>query len=171
MTPERIAEIRARYAKRAGWREKAGLSASAFFVSLHETIQWLCQDSLDLPDALDEIDKLQKQIEAMHSAGLGPDYTDTVYREQRSEIGRLQEALTGATGIIECAARQAMWLEDDGDMTGWYDSCAISANVQTGDWLVEMGLWERHPDGFGRHWFYRPKEGTEPNGKPRDADD
>jgi hypothetical protein len=38
-----------------------------------------------------EIDRLKEQIQKMHEAGLGPDYTDKVYREQREEIDRLKE--------------------------------------------------------------------------------
>jgi NTP pyrophosphatase (non-canonical NTP hydrolase) len=44
----------------------------------------------------------------------------------------------------------------DGDMAGWYDTNAIGTAVEAGDRLVELGLWERHPDGYGRRWFYRP---------------
>jgi len=45
---------------------------------------------------------------------------------------------------------------DDGELAGWYDSNALSVTCDVGDKLVELGLWERHPDGYGRRWFYRP---------------
>jgi len=40
--------------------------------------------------------------------------------------------------------------------TGWWDSMALSTAKGLGDRLVELGKWERHPDGVGRRWFYRP---------------
>ena len=42
------------------------------------------------------------------------------------------------------------------DVKGWWDSMANSNVCNMGDRLVELGLWERHPDGYGRRWFYRP---------------
>lgn len=44
---------------------------------------------------------------------------------------------------------------------GWFDSMAKSDAVRYGDELVELGRYEKHPDGHGRRWFYRPKKATE----------
>jgi len=46
----------------------------------------------------------------------------------------------------------------DGDMKGWWDSCALSHVQEAADHLVALGKLERHPDGVGRRWFYRPIE-------------
>ena len=45
---------------------------------------------------------------------------------------------------------------ESGDKAGWWDSGAHGTVRDFGDRLVELGLWERHPDGYGRRWFYRP---------------
>ena len=52
---------------------------------------------LELPEvfvlALDEIDRLGEQIDAMHAAGLGPDWTDKTVRELKAEVQRLTAEL------------------------------------------------------------------------------
>jgi len=45
----------------------------------------------------------------------------------------------------------------EGHLAGWWDSMALSSACTVGDDLVEAGRFERHPDGYGRRWFYRPK--------------
>ncbi len=35
------------------------------------------------------------------------------------------------------------------EFKGWVDTCAMSSAQEAGDRLVELGLWERHPKGFG----------------------
>lgn len=67
----------------------------------------------------------------------------------------LREKLIDA--LEDIAAGQGMYIKE-GDKAGWYDTMALSHVRDAGDELVEMGLWERHPDGYGRRWFYRPKE-------------
>lgn len=42
--------------------------------------------------------------------------------------------------------------------TGLWDSMALSHTRDAGDKLVELGVLERLPDGFGRRWFYREKK-------------
>lgn len=42
------------------------------------------------------------------------------------------------------------------ELVGWYDSCAESSLMGLGDELVEAGVFEKHPNGYGRRWFYRP---------------
>lgn len=46
----------------------------------------------------------------------------------------------------------------DGKNAGWWGTCALSHVCEAGDWLVEKGLWEIKPDGYGRAQFYRPLE-------------
>ena len=46
--------------------------------------------------------KLSKQIDSMHDAGLGPDYTNKVVRELQAEIAKLKAdvaQLTAVTGL------------------------------------------------------------------------
>jgi len=60
------------------------------------------------------------------------------------------------------------WIEDcitsnghyckDGKYEGYYDSMASSSTMAAGERLVELGLWEKHPDGTGRRWFYRRRK-------------
>jgi len=62
----------------------------------------------------------------------------------------------------EAMRNEASFIEDDdGDKAGWWDSCSMSGVRDLGDKLVELGLWERHADGYGRRWFYRPKAALE----------
>ncbi len=61
--------------------------------------------------------------------------------------------------LTECYAETISnegYLVDSGCMKGWYDSMAKGNVKYAGDRLVDLGLWERHPDGTGRRWFYRP---------------
>lgn len=39
--------------------------------------------------------------------------------------------------------------------SGWRDSMSNSDVLYAGNRLVELGLWERRPDGVGRRQFYR----------------
>lgn len=43
-----------------------------------------------------------------------------------------------------------------GERAGWWDTMALSHVRELGDRLVELKLWEKHPSGYGRRWFYRP---------------
>ena len=38
---------------------------------------------------------------------------------------------------------------------GYWDTCALSHVMEAGDRLVELGVLKKHPDGFGRRWFYK----------------
>ena len=66
--------------------------------------------------------------------------------EAREEVAELvQEIFTeGAAHIVA------------GDMAGWWDTCGRTSMMEAGDRLVALKLWERHPGGYGRRWFYRP---------------
>ena len=44
----------------------------------------------------------------------------------------------------------------NGEYAGWWDTMALGLVHQCGDRLVELGKWERHPEGVGRRWWYRP---------------
>ena len=65
------------------------------------------------------------------------------------EIARLNETIIRTGGYEVTEGRRA----------GWWDTMALSHVQEAGDALVELGLWERHPDGYGRRWFYRPVRG------------
>jgi len=45
---------------------------------------------------------------------------------------------------------------EDGDLAGYYDTCALSSVKVAGELLVELAGWKRHPRGCGRRWFYKP---------------
>lgn len=62
---------------------------------------------------------------------------------------------------LENAFRQIAHRVTSSTMAGWWDTMALSTAKGMGEQLVAAGLWERHPDGCGRRWFYRPIE--EPN--------
>lgn len=49
------------------------------------------------------------------------------------------------------------WQVRDREKAGWWDSMGLSSLCSLGDVLVEAGRLERHPDGYGRRWFYRLK--------------
>jgi hypothetical protein len=80
--------------------------------------------------------------------------------DPRAEVARLRELLLDAFFQLAAEVR-------DGSMAGWWDSLALSTVRDVGDELVAAGLLERHPDGAGRRWFYRPGTGPlaeKPNG-------
>lgn len=58
--------------------------------------------------------------------------------------------------MLEEAFRLIAHKETEGSREGWYDSMAHTEAKLCGDRLVELGLWERHPEGYGRRWWYRP---------------
>jgi len=62
---------------------------------------------------------------------------------------------------IEYAFRQIARKIERGDLAGWWDTCALSTARDLGNRLVQLGTWERHPDGSGRRQFYRPRENAE----------
>jgi hypothetical protein len=43
------------------------------------------------------------------------------------------------------------------EKVGWIDACALRDATMAGDRLCELGVYERHPSGIGRRWFYRRK--------------
>jgi cell division protein FtsB len=53
----------------------------------------LCEASQENDKLQAENKKLTAQIDEMHKAGLGPDYTDIVYRELKAENAKLREVL------------------------------------------------------------------------------
>jgi hypothetical protein len=81
------------------------------------------------------------------------------WREQGKEITRLRDELLE---YVEDAFQQLAHRCPEGDpMFGWWDSMSMSTTRALGDKLVELGAWERDPDGVGRRWFYRPIEKAE----------
>lgn len=70
------------------------------------------------------------------------------------EVERLRAELTE---FLEDGFQQMAAKINEGDHAGWWDTCALTTCMEFGDRLVELGGWERHPDGYGRRWFYRPK--------------
>lgn len=73
--------------------------------------------------------------------------------DNTNEVGQLRRELAE---LLEEAFREIATEIPDGPMAGWWDSNARSTACAYGDRLVELGLWERHPDGYGRRQFYRP---------------
>lgn len=69
------------------------------------------------------------------------------------EIVRLRDDLVEALEAAFCVITHE---ETSGRFVGWWGTCTTTA-VSCGDRLVKLGLWERHPDGVGRMWWYRPK--------------
>ena len=49
-----------------------------------------------------------------------------------------------------------------GKFEGWWDTMALSDLCRFGDTLVDAGVFERHPDGYGRRQFYRPVQEKPP---------
>lgn len=84
----------------------------------------------------------------------------TLLDEKDKVIGRLREAEIDAR--IDAFCEIGFKINDGSDRDGWWDSCARSDACEHGNWLVENAGWERHPDGYGRRWFYRsPDEAAE----------
>lgn len=77
-------------------------------------------------------------------------------RDRRRAL--LDKAEAELAELLDEAFRGQAYLIKEGDMMGWWDSQALSSVQYWGDRLVELGTWERHPKGFGRRWFYRPKQ-------------
>ena len=69
------------------------------------------------------------------------------------EIERLREELAE---LIDDAFRRFASEQYGGDRHGWWDTCGLTLAMMYGDRLVELGLWEKHPTGHGRRWWYRP---------------
>jgi len=70
-----------------------------------------------------------------------------------TERDALKAELAEALADIVCSDGS---YEKDGPKKGYYDSMALSHVCAAGDRLVELGLWKRHPGGYGRRWWYRP---------------
>ena len=79
---------------------------------------------------------------------------------KRNFAGNVQigKAATMGIELIEDAFRQIAHKVEDGWNVGWWDAMANSVARNLGDGLVSAGIWERHPDGIGRRWFYRKIE-------------
>ncbi len=75
----------------------------------------------------------------------------------RKQIGELQGDLAE---YLDDAFRHAAERTTSGELTGWWDTLAKSSAKMYGDRLVEMKSWERHPEGAGNRWWYRPSEAT-----------
>lgn len=72
--------------------------------------------------------------------------------ELETEVARLREELIEALWDV---FHGAAFKVKEGHRAGWWDSMSRSDVCNAGDRLVEFGLLERHPEGFGRRWFYR----------------
>ena len=57
------------------------------------------------------------------------------------------------SGAEECLSKKLL---------GWWDTMALSDLCLLGDTLVDAGVFERHPDGYGRWQFYRPVQEKPP---------
>ena len=70
-----------------------------------------------------------------------------------AEIRRLRAELVE---WLDIAMRTQGFEERIGPRRGWWYT-TVSGHVKLiGDRLVELGKWERHPDGIGRRQWYRP---------------
>lgn len=72
-----------------------------------------------------------------------------------AEIGRLKEESVELHEMILLA--EGFHIRD-GEMAGWIDSCCMTDAVLSGERLVELGIYERHPNRAGRRSFYRRKD-------------
>jgi hypothetical protein len=93
---------------------------------------------------------LDKEIEARAKAEAQRDVL-------ANEVKRLQVALLDAKQEIFLALAQQV---RDGPRAGRWDTLCMSGACVAGDALVKAGRFERHPDGYGRRWFYRPVAAT-----------
>lgn len=76
-------------------------------------------------------------------------------RQARERIAELESASVESwEAMVRCEGVHVT----EGKRAGWWDTCALSHVQSAADELVKLGLWERHPDGYGRRWFYRPVE-------------
>lgn len=99
---------------------------------------------------------LQANLEDMKAELLGRVDNNVRLVEQRAEIQELRDELLE---YVEDAFQQLAYRCREGEpKCGWWDSTALSTACDLGNKLVELGEWERHPDGYGRRWFYRPIE-------------
>lgn len=103
---------------------------------------------------MDLLDELAKEAAAQEGAvELDSTLTADLLRRTIDKIERLCEDLAE---LLEDAFCQLAHKEKRGDRQGWWDTCAITTAKIQGDRLVELGLWEKHPTGYGRRWWYRP---------------
>lgn len=86
------------------------------------------------------VDGLRKQAETNHTL--------------RAELAALREELVEyRETIIDSEGIHII----TGDKAGWIDSACNSDVCAAAEALVAMGLWEKHPEGYGRRAFYRRK--------------
>lgn len=93
---------------------------------------------------------------------LDQEETETAWAEVaklRAKVERLRGELLK---VLNAAMREGAPYITTGDRQGWWDSEARRSICDIGDRLVELGIWERHPDGYGGRWFYRPIEKAAP---------
>ncbi len=83
--------------------------------------------------------------------------TDTE-RKIDDAIIELRLVVQGLYDLLEDAMVDLCLLNLHGKYAGYYDTCSNSTACRIGDALAQAGFWERHPDGYGRRWFYRPKQ-------------
>ena len=71
-------------------------------------------------------------------------------------ISQAKSARVELIQSLEDTVNSAGHLETTGVYAGWHDTMALSTVRDAGDRLVELGVWERHPDEKGRRAWYRP---------------
>ena len=82
-------------------------------------------------------------------------------RTVEKEIEELRAENAEIAELTEECFQVLAFLVPKGEMNGWWDTCALTSAKNYGDRLVEFGLYERHPDGVGRRWFYRRLENNQ----------
>lgn len=95
----------------------------------------------------DTIDSLRAALHTLRKLPVRDGVVMTPDDMKRELVEAHEDAFYGSATLIE-----------KGEKAGWYDTNALSHVMEAGDALVDLGVFEVHPDGFGRRWFYRPKE-------------
>ena len=92
-----------------------------------------------------------------------PDCTIAALQAKVAELSIENDALReDLIGALEEYLLDRGFRETEGKLEGWIDSMACSGVRSAGDYLVKLGVYERHPEGHGRRWWYRKiKKGGE----------
>jgi len=99
----------------------------------------------------DQGDNVSVSVEGGKVEVLWHDEGGEVIKEVDRDFGAPQTLVDALTDIMHGQGVRVA----SGKMKGWIDSCALSAVCEAGNELVRLKLWERHPEGTGRRWFYR----------------
>ncbi len=115
----------------------------------------------DLASTEDERDVRQIAKKAIQGEGPNP---HTVWEVERE---RLQAELAE---WLDMVMRSEGFESGKGDPnTGWWDTMTRRDLCAIGDRLVELGKWERHPDGSGTRQWYRPLTPSTPTTEKPDG--